>query len=138
MSSEAAQINKYWTDIYYFLHYSHEEKITHQSIRILQHVEKQNEVGINEIAAYIKVSPNTASEHVKRLIQKGYLQKLRHPVDERKAILHLTDSGKEVLHRNTSLDEEKLIRILNLLEEDEKCLLEEALKLLSERAKQCI
>jgi len=138
LSNNAALLNHYWTDIYYHLHYPHKEKVTHQVIRILQHVDKQGNVGINEIAEYINVNQNTASEHVKRIIQKGFLEKKRDQLDERRVTLHLTELGKEVLHRNTSLDESKLTRILNELTEDERALVETSLKLLSECAKKCM
>ncbi len=75
---------------------------------------------------------------LKRIIEKGYLLKGRDPLDERKVILCLTDLGKEVLHRNTSLDENKLEQVLNQLDDDEKNLIEQALRILSERAKQCM
>lgn len=138
LNSTVSLINEYWTDIYFHLHYLHKEKISHQVVRILQLVDKQKEVGVSEIASYIQVSHNTASEHVKRMIEKKYLIKTRDPLDERKVILWLTDFGKEVLHRNTSLDEEKLAQVLNQLDNNEKNIVEQALKILSERAKQCI
>ena len=138
MNTTAALLNQYWTDIYYRLHYRHKEKVTHQVVRILQLVEKQESVGINEIASYLKVSHNTASEHVKRIIEKNYLIKKRDTVDERKVILCLTDCGKEVLHQNTSLDEQKLNDILNELSTDEQRLIEHAFRILSESTKKCI
>lgn len=138
LNSTVSLINEYWTDIYFHLHYLHKEKISHQVVRILQLVDKQKEVGVSEIASYIQVSHNTASEHVKRMIEKKYLIKTRDPLDERKVILWLTDFGKEVLHRNTSLDEEKLAQVLNQLDNNEKNIVEQALKILSERAKQCM
>jgi len=131
-------INQYWTDIYFHLHYQHEEKISHQAVRILQLVDKQENIGVNEIASHIKVSHNTASEHVKRMIEKNYLTKNRDANDQRKVILCLTDIGIEVLHRNTSLDEKKLEQILIQLDDNEKTIVELALKILSERAKQCM
>ena len=70
------ELNSYWTSIYYHLHYTHQEKITHQTIRLLQHIDKSSSVGIKEIADYLHVSHNTASEHVKRRIEKGYVYKL--------------------------------------------------------------
>ncbi|RHW43374.1 MarR family transcriptional regulator [Neobacillus notoginsengisoli] len=138
MNRKVSLLNQYWTDIYFHLHYLHKEKISHQVVRILQLVDKQDEIGVNEIASYIQVSHNTASEHVKRLIEKNYLIKRRDPLDERKVILCLTGFGKEVLHRNTSLDEEKLEQVLNQLDDNEKNLVEQALKILSDRAKQCM
>ncbi|GIN86289.1 MarR family transcriptional regulator [Heyndrickxia sporothermodurans] len=138
MNHTAILLNQYWTDIYFHLHYPHKEKISHQAVRILQLVDKRENIGINEISSYIQVSHNTASEHVKRMIEKNYLIKKRDPLDERKVILCLTDEGKEVLNRNTSLDEEKLKKVLNQLDDHEQALIKQALKILSECAGQCL
>ncbi|WP_340372140.1 MarR family transcriptional regulator [Peribacillus sp. FSL E2-0218] len=138
MNSKVSLLNQYWTDIYFHLHYLHKEKISHQVVRILQLIDKQEQIGVNGVASFIQVSHNTASEHVKRMIEKNYVIKGRDPLDDRKVILRLTDFGKEVLHRNTSLDEEKLEQVLSQLSDDEKNLVEQALKVLSERAKQCM
>lgn len=135
MSFNIKELNKYWTDIYFHLHYPHTEKITHQVIRVLQLVEKKPNIGINEVACYLNVSHNTASENVKRIIERNYLMKERDSLDERKVVLKLTELGREVLQRNTSLDESKLIDIWGNLSSDEKSLVESAFKLLRERAK---
>lgn len=138
MEMEPRKFNDYWTDIYYHLHYPHKEKVTHQVIRILQHVQKEESVGINELANYLNVSQNTASDHIKRIITKGLLIKKRDSFDERKVILCLTDEGKEVVYRNTSLDEGKLDNILQSFNDGEKKMIINAFKLLSERAKRCM
>ncbi|KRD93193.1 MarR family winged helix-turn-helix transcriptional regulator [Priestia megaterium] len=129
------ELNSYWTSIYYHLHYTHQEKITHQTIRLLQHIDKSSSVGIKEIADYLHVSHNTASEHVKRSIEKGYVYKNRDIQDERKVILHLTEAGKDILKRNSSLDEGKVSAILLEMTASEKQLIQQAFRLLSERAK---
>ncbi|MDR7241751.1 MarR family winged helix-turn-helix transcriptional regulator [Priestia megaterium] len=129
------ELNSYWTSIYYHLHYTHQEKITHQTIRLLQHIDKSSSVGIKEIADYLHVSHNTASEHVKRNIDKGYVYKNRDIHDERKVILHLTEAGKDLLKRNSSMDEEKVSAILREMTASEKQLIQQAFQLLSERAK---
>ncbi|MGK3718454.1 MarR family winged helix-turn-helix transcriptional regulator [Priestia megaterium] len=129
------ELNSYWTSIYYHLHYTHQEKITHQTIRLLQHIDKSSSVGIKEIADYLHVSHNTASEHVKRNIDKGYVYKNSDIHDERKVILHLTEAGKDLLKRNSSLDEEKVSAILREMTASEKQLIQQAFQLLSERAK---
>ena len=129
------ELNSYWTSIYYHLHYTHQEKIAHQTIRLLQHIDKSSSVGIREIADYLTISHNTASEHVKRSIEKGYVYKNRDIQDERKVILHLTEAGKDILKRNSSLDEEKISAILREMTASEKQLIQQAFQLLSERAK---
>ncbi len=136
MDKEIVQINQLWTDIYYQLRYNHQEKITHQSIRILQVIQKEDEVGIKEIAEAIQVSHNTASEHIKRLLEKSYVFKIRSSEDERKVILRLTDLGSDVLHRHSSLDDEKLKQVLfEQMSDKERKLILEAFTLLKERAK---
>lgn len=132
---EIVQLNQLWTDVYYHLRYNHQEKITHQAIRILQVIQKENFVGIKEIANAIQVSHNTASEHIKRLLEKKYLFKTRSIKDERKVILKLTDLGSDVLHRHSSLDEEKLKQLLfEKMSNEERNLILEAFNLLKERA----
>ena len=136
MVKEIAGLNHLWTDIYYQLRYNHQEKIPHQSIRILQVIQKEEEVGIKEIAEAIQVSHNTASEHIKRLFEKKYVFKTRSIEDERKVILRLTDLGSDVLHRHSSLDEEKLQKVLfKQMSAEERESILEAFTLLKERAK---
>lgn len=138
MNSNVKKINEFWTDIYFHLHYPHTEKISHQVIRILQLIEKKEEVGVNEVATYLQISHNTASEHVKRMVEKSLLIKERDPLDERRVLLGLTKMGKEVVHRNTSLDEEKLGQVMDRLGDKEKEIIEQAFKILSEQAKTCL
>ncbi|MBV6682423.1 MarR family winged helix-turn-helix transcriptional regulator [Bacillus sp. JRC01] len=131
------QLNQHWTDLYFHLHIQHQEKISHQVIRIMQLVDKRDEVSVKDVADLLSVTQHTASEHVKRIIEKGYLLKKRHPDDERKVILELTDSGRAVLFRNTSLDEDKLRAALDLMTPEERATVSEAFRLLSEKAKSC-
>lgn len=138
VTGNVKQLNEYWTDIYFHLHYPHKEKISHQVVRILQLVDKREEIGVSEIASYIQVSHNTASEHVKRMAEKDFLTKEKDRLDERRVLLHLTNVGKDVLHRNTSLDEVKLEQVMNQLEDKEKEIVDQAFKILSERAKTCL
>lgn len=138
MTSNVKKINEFWTDIYFHLHYPHTEKISHQAIRILQLVEKKEKVGVNEVATYLQISHNTASEHVKRMVEKSLLIKERDPLDERRVLLGLTKVGKKVVHRNTSLDKEKLGQVMDRLGDKEKEIIEQAFKILSEQAKTCL
>jgi MarR family transcriptional regulator, organic hydroperoxide resistance regulator len=131
------QLNQHWTDLYFHLHIQHQEKISHQVIRILQLVEKRDEVGVKNVADLLSITQHTASEHVKRIIEKGYILKKKHSDDERKVILELTDSGRAVLFRNTSLDEDKLQAALNLMTPEERTAVSEAFRLLTEKAKSC-
>ncbi|UII54384.1 MarR family winged helix-turn-helix transcriptional regulator [Cytobacillus spongiae] len=131
------QLNECFTDIYYYLHEEHHEKITHQAVRILQQVLKEDEVSVKDVAVRNGISHNTASEHVKRLLVKGLLLKKRKPTDERAIILYLTPKGIEVLKSNTELAGEKLERVLVGLSSEERNLIEQSFHLLAREAKIC-
>lgn len=113
-------INKYFTDIYFNLHPTQEEVISHQSVRILQRVQKQQYVVIRDIAEQLSISHNTASEHVKKLVSNGWLYKERSDKDQRKVYLYLTDVGSVILRKNTELDENKLQVALSRLSTNER------------------
>jgi MarR family transcriptional regulator, organic hydroperoxide resistance regulator len=128
-------INKYFTDIYFNLHPAQEEAISHQSVRILQIVQKKRYIMIRDIAEQLSISHNTASEHVKKLVSNGWLYKERSEEDQRKVYLHLTDIGSAILKKNTELDEEKLQAALSRLTASEREQVVEAFRLLSEVSK---
>lgn len=135
MNKEIKQLNQLWTDIYYILRYKHKENITHQGVRILQMIEKEDEIGIKDIAEGIQVSHNTASEHVKRLLEKEYVYKTRGVLDQRKVILKISDLGRDVLLQNSSLNEEKLQQLLfEQMTEQERESVIKAFNLMKERA----
>jgi MarR family transcriptional regulator, organic hydroperoxide resistance regulator len=129
------QINEYFTDIYFHLHPVQQEPISHQSVRILQMVQKTETVMIGDIASQLSISHNTASEHVKKLTAGGWLYKERDEKDQRKVYLHMTESGMIVLKKNTELDGEKLKAALEKLSAEERQQILNAFQLLSEASK---
>ncbi|QPQ35599.1 MarR family winged helix-turn-helix transcriptional regulator [Lysinibacillus sp. JNUCC-52] len=129
------EINHYFTNIFYHLHTTHEDVISHQSVRILQMIQKEDEVTVRDIATLLNISQNTASEHIKKLERHGWVEKIRATDDQRKVKLFLTDKGQLVLKKNTELDDNKLKQALNLLSEEEQKTILEAFRLLSEVSK---
>ncbi|KOS64442.1 MarR family transcriptional regulator [Lysinibacillus agricola] len=125
-------INNYFTSIFYHLHTTHEESISHQSVRILQMIQKEDEVTVRDIAGLLNISQNTASEHIKKLERNGWVKKERAIDDQRKVHLHLTAEGLHVLKKNTELDDEKLQHALNQLSEEDQQMILQAFRLLSE------
>ena len=126
------QINKHWETIYFYLRHEYEENLTHQAIRILQMISRQETQTISAIAANLQLSHNTASEHIKRLIQKEFVIKERSQQDERVVIVRLTEKGQQATH--TLLDEAKLKQIEKKLSEEEKELIQSAFELLAKEA----
>ncbi|WP_059105280.1 MarR family winged helix-turn-helix transcriptional regulator [Shouchella shacheensis] len=130
-------INQNWTEIYYHLHYEHQDPITHQAIRLLQHLDFNGKATVGELSHFLSVSHNTASEHVKRLIQKGWVKKIRSTEDERRVHVVITADGKNILVHNTQLNEEKLSSILDSMTKEEIETIKNAFAILSREAKAC-
>ncbi|EJR31613.1 MULTISPECIES: MarR family winged helix-turn-helix transcriptional regulator [Bacillus cereus group] len=128
-------INQHWESIYYHLRYEYEDNLSHQAIRILQIVSREKDITIGKVATELNLSHNTASEHVKRLIQKGFIIKERNKHDERVVNLTLTKEGIEVLEKHTLLDKEKIKILESQLSKEEQQLIEKAFSLLAKEAK---
>jgi len=132
---DVTKINDSLTDIYFYLHYKHEETLTHQNIRCIQMIKKKKEVTVKDLSEVLDVTHHTASEHIKRLINKGILEKERSAYDKRIVYVKLTPYGEEVLKRNTELDEDKLKMILERLTVEEQQKIIDAFSVLREEIK---
>ncbi|QWU44563.1 MULTISPECIES: MarR family winged helix-turn-helix transcriptional regulator [Bacillus] len=128
-------INPHWETIYYHLRYEYEDNLSHQAIRILQITSREKDITIGKIASELGLSNNTASEHVKRLIQKGFIMKERNKQDERVVNLTLTAEGIEALEKHTLLDKEKIQILESQLSKEEQQLIAKAFSLLAKEAK---
>lgn len=129
------ELNNYFTDIYYYLHPKLEHAISHQSVRILQILQKEQRVTVRFLAEALTISHNTASEHVKKLENNGWIKKERSDKDQRKVYLKLTELGLQVVKQHTELDENLLKAALGKLSEEEQDNVMRAFRLLSEAAK---
>ncbi|MFS1516551.1 MarR family transcriptional regulator [Bacillus sp. SM2101] len=134
---EVKRVNDAWTDIYYYMHMTHKESISHQAIRILQHLEKKGNLTIGDISKYMEISHNTASEHVKRLIHKGYVNKKRDNNDERRVYVFLSKLGLDIIHKHSRLDEEKLTAIFSSISPEQLQVIDQAFTILREEAAKC-
>ncbi|MGG0658042.1 MarR family winged helix-turn-helix transcriptional regulator [Rummeliibacillus pycnus] len=128
------RLNTYFTTIYYYLHPEHKQVISHQSVRILQFIQKEDSVTVRHVAEKLGISHNTASEHVKKLELNGWVTKNRAENDQRIVHLQLTDEGLHVVRANTELDANKLSDVLATLTVEQQQQIEEAFRLLSEAA----
>lgn len=131
------QLNEAYMNIYHHLRYTYNDKLTHQAVRVLQTIRMEKEVHVSRIAEVLAVSHNTASEHVKRLIQKGYIIKQRDAADERKVFLRLTEQGLAIVKEHTELDEMKLAEVMQKLSKKEQETIMAGFQLLEEQAKKC-
>ena len=129
------KLNEYFTSIYYYLHPEHQQTITHQSVRILQLIHKEQDVTVRKVAEAFQISHNTASEHIKKLEQHGWVMKERSTKDQRIVQLSLSEQGMKMVKENTELDNEKLEKVFSHLTNEQRNQVQEAFQLLSEVAK---
>lgn len=130
------KLNEYFTSIYYYLHPEHgQQPITHQSVRILQLIQKEKDITVRKVADTFHISHNTASEHIKKLEQNGWVVKKRSAKDQRIVHISLSEQGLKVVKENTELDSSKLEKAFACLSVEERNHVEEAFHLLSEAAK---
>lgn len=129
------KLNEYFTTIYYYLHPKLQQTITHQSVRILQLIQKERDVTVRNVAEALHISHNTASEHIKKLEQHGWVIKKRSADDQRVVHLSLSELGLQIVRENTELDSVKLENVFSNLSKEQRNQVEEAFCLLSEVAK---
>ncbi len=127
-------INDHFTNIYYYLHPEQQASISHQSVRILQFIQKEQDVTVRKVADALQISHNTASEHIKKLELQGLVSKERSSVDQRIVNILLTDKGLKMVKENTELDNEKLKAVFSTLSTEQQKQIVEAFALLSEAA----
>jgi MarR family transcriptional regulator, organic hydroperoxide resistance regulator len=123
--------------LYFLLKYEYTEDLTHQTVRVLQFISMSDgQPRIDDVRRHMDLSPNTASEMVKRLATKGLVERRRSLSDERVVELALTEKGKRTLREQTEMDVSKLKQCIAQLDASQQAALEAALHALLESAKQ--
>jgi len=69
---------------------------------LLNLVEQQPGASVGEVAAELRLAPNTVSATVTRLVDAGLLERERDPLDGRGVRLAVTDDGRERVQRRQS------------------------------------
>ena len=67
--------------------------LTHTQMHYLESISMLHNPNITELARFLKLSKPTVKVAVDKLIEKGFLYKIRSDEDRRSAHLHLTDKG---------------------------------------------
>lgn len=64
---------------------------------VLQEVQREEGIGITELAALLGIHQSTCSLLVEKLVENGYVSKVRHSGDRRRIGLQLCPAGLKVL-----------------------------------------
>ena len=96
-------------ELYYRARKDYETDLTHRAIRVFRFISHYDRAPrLDEITAYLGSAPNTASELIKRLQNKGLVVRNRAKRDERTIEIELTEAGKVALTKHSTLDPRKL------------------------------
>ena len=85
---------------------------------------------IGELAGAHDVSPPTMSRLVTALVERGWVERARDPVDRRHVIVALSDAGAQVWRRHERRAAQYLAELLGELDEPQKAALHSALSAL--------
>ncbi len=97
--------------IYRHCHHRYTVDLGHQAVRALQ-LAAQAGATIQSICRALGCAANTGSEIIRRLAEKGLVQKQRRVTDERVVEVRATPEGARVLAEQSGLDTGKLARRL--------------------------
>ena len=129
----AAAISAHYAAAYYHCHPRYTQSLSHQAVRALHFVAMEGPATVGGVAKHLGGAPNTASEVLRRLFDKGLIRRQRRAGDERAVALSLTDAGVRTLREHVGLDVTKLERCLAALPERERLQIAEGLMLLRQR-----
>jgi DNA-binding MarR family transcriptional regulator len=114
-STLALQLAQEFARVYYFCHPAFSVDLTHQAVRALQFVHENPGGTVQAVAQHLGCAQNTGSEILRRLTDRGFIDKQRNGPDARAVRLTLTEEGRKILKEQTQLDEAKLARGLATL-----------------------
>ncbi|MCL6445555.1 MAG: MarR family winged helix-turn-helix transcriptional regulator [Alicyclobacillus sp.] len=126
----AKKLSSAFSSIYFHCHPTFDIELSHQAVRALQYVQMVGPVTIQQMAEHLDCAQNTASEIVRRLRQKGLIEKIRRSDDERVVEVHLTNAGHQAVMQHTGLDIEHLAAQLEKVSAEERRQIEQGLFLL--------
>lgn len=87
---------------------------------VLEALYSKGDMSVGSVMEKIISSVGTISVIINNLVKMGYVIRQADKKDKRVTMLHLTDSGKEVIARIVDCNDEMIEGILDVLSDDEK------------------
>ena len=131
-----------WMDV--FMHrsmrgWTHFAKTTGLSMpqfSILMQLHHKGPCGMSEISERFDISNAAASQLTEKLVQSGYIERAEDPNDRRAKSIQLTPKGKELVEAGMTERYRWMDELVSKLSAEDKPKVVEALKVLTEAAKQ--
>ncbi|MBW1711192.1 MAG: MarR family transcriptional regulator [Deltaproteobacteria bacterium] len=97
--------------------------LTGPQLVILQEVASTGEVSVGKVAKAISLSQGTVTDIVERMEKRGLVTRRRSDYDRRLVLVHVTESGKQLLEKATPLMEESFVWKFNRLQDWEQAMI---------------
>jgi DNA-binding MarR family transcriptional regulator len=99
---------------------------------VLQHLSASGPLTVGEQAEHLGLRRNSASELLQRLEAKGLVARIRDERDERRVLVWLTDSGRDVVTRvGQVLAPDLIAQVMATLSEEERAIVVRGFELLA-------
>ncbi|SJN56471.1 MarR family transcriptional regulator [Vibrio ruber] len=105
--------------------------LTGPQLILMRSIEQLGEVTIRELSRNTNMSQATATTILDRLERNGYVKRVRSVKDKRKVHAHLTEFGRELLHKAPQPLQDNFVSQFQQLEEWEQTLLLSSIQRLS-------
>lgn len=100
------------------------------ALEVLYHKGPQS---VQTICDKVLIASSSMSYVIENLIKKDYITKIKHAVDKRVHIVHLTNTGRLLMDQIYPKHVEKLRNTINILEAEEEIILQDLLKKLGKQ-----
>ena len=127
MTRDAAiQVMELYPRIYFACHTRHvrdpktQRVLSAHQASILDHLDEREPLMLLHLAHHMGVTPSTMSLHVERLVQRGYISRVRATEDGRRLQLLITPAGVRVREAKSVLDPARVRTLLARLTPDER------------------
>jgi MarR family transcriptional regulator, organic hydroperoxide resistance regulator len=101
-------------------------KLTFNQYQALTAIRELGECSVNDLADALGIAQSTTSQLVDRLVKSGYVSREIFTRDRRRMVVTLSKSGVQMMERRKQSLLKAYIGILQMLEEDDQAMLEEA------------
>jgi DNA-binding MarR family transcriptional regulator len=100
----AKRVARLFPEVYRRYHWANrlhtgELPVTRRALEVLQHLAASGPLTVGEQAEHLRLRRNSMSELLQRLEAKGLVARIRDERDERRVLVWLTDSGRDVVAR---------------------------------------
>jgi DNA-binding MarR family transcriptional regulator len=100
----AKRVARLFPEVYRRYHWAQRVKgadlpVSRRALEVLQHLQASGPLTVGEQAEHLGLRRNSVSELLQRLESKGLVARIRDERDERRVLVWLTDSGRDVVSR---------------------------------------